>query len=157
MSTSDKTSTLPDFSDSAERFNEEDFARAFVAALVVLEIKSIQPKEPRQRRALNAVWEYLRDQVEKERPEKKDPHWFRTIVRIRNRLNPGQTGAHDHFETALRDLQLSLTESPNPYYEDIEFTVSIPYAGSILENLDPTARMLAQDAARTFYQSLSST
>ena len=125
------------------------FAKGFVAALVELEQSSIQPKSPEHLRALNEVHRFIAKQVELAR-DKQPRNWFKDVVRLRNSLSPGQTGAFDQFETALRDLQLSFTESPNPNYEDIIFTVSKPFASSSLEAFEPRERDLIRKAAGVF-------
>jgi hypothetical protein len=79
-----------------------------------------------------------------------DRDWAKKVVRIRNRMSPGQSGAFDQLETALRDLQLSITESPNPSYEDISFTASKPFAISLLNQLEESERELVREAARIF-------
>lgn len=132
-------------------FEFDEFAKAFVAALVQAERRSLQPKDPTQRRAFYKVWKFIGQQAEEARSD--NPDWLRTVVRIRNRMSPGQSGAFDQFETALRDLQLSLTESPNPSYEDITFTVSKPFANSVLNRLSKVERELVSKAAEVFLSS----
>ena len=88
----------------------EKFAKGFVAALVELDQTSIQPKSPEHRRALNQLYKFIAEQVELARDKPLMRNWFKDVVRLRNSLSPGQTGAFDQFETALRDLQLSFTE-----------------------------------------------
>jgi hypothetical protein len=134
-------------------FEFDEFTRAFVAALVQAERSSIQPKNPVQRRAFYRVWKVIGKQVDDARNSPKKRDWLRTVVRIRNRMSPGQSGAFDQFETALRDLQLSLTESPNPSYEDISFTLSKPFANSVLNELAPKERALVRKAADVFLTS----
>src|SRR5271165_5192581 len=96
----------------------ESFARGFVAALVEEDRTSIQPKRPGHRIAFHKVYDYLREEAHRAHSS-GDRDWLKQVVRLRNRLMPGITGSFDQFETALRDLQLSFTESPNVYYEDI--------------------------------------
>ena len=128
----------------------ERFAKGFVAALVEQEQTSIQPKSPEHLRALNEVYNFIASEVERARDKPEMRSWFRDVVRLRNSLSPGQTGAFDQFETALRDLQLSFTESPNPNYEDIVFTVSKPFALSSLNAFNPNERELVRKAAKVF-------
>ncbi|MDE2227740.1 MAG: hypothetical protein KGL11_01690 [Alphaproteobacteria bacterium] len=127
----------------------EAFARGFIAALVAENRTSIQPKRPEQRRAFYRIYEFLGTEACKAE-QQHDKKWLREVVRLRNRLAPGPTGAFDQFETALRDLQLSFTESPNPYYEDIVFTVSEPFARSTLERMSDRERGLVMQAAQLF-------
>lgn len=130
----------------------EDFARGFVAGLVDANVTSIQPKSPAQRRGLHRVHQLVRDEVQKLGIAQRND-WLRTVVQIRNGMAPGQTGAFDQFETALRDLQLSVTESPNPSYEDIRFPISAPFAKSVLKRLKPNERDLVQRAVGEFLES----
>jgi hypothetical protein len=131
-------------------FEFDEFTRGFVAALVEAERHSIQPKNPIQRRAFYKVWRLIGERAEQARGSTAKQEWLRKVVRIRNRMSPGQSGAFDQFETALRDLQLSLTESPNPNYEDITFTVSKPFANSVLSKLNRAERALVREAAEVF-------
>jgi hypothetical protein len=127
----------------------ESFTRGLIAALVEGSRSSIQPKRPEDRRGFYKIHEYLDEEVRRAR-EGDDREWMKQIVRLRNRLMPGPTGAFDQFETAFRDLQLSFTESPNVYYEDIEFTISKPFATSTLESMDNRERELVKNAAKAF-------
>ena len=140
-------------------FEFEDFTRGFVAALVEAERSSIQPKNPTQRRAFYRVWALIGEKAAKARTEaigSNETEWLKAVVRIRNKMSPGQSGAFDQFETALRDLQLSITESPNPSYEDISFTASKPFANSVLEQLSNSERELVLEAAHLFISDLTS-
>jgi hypothetical protein len=127
----------------------QNFARGLVAALVEKKATSIQPKRPEHRHGFYKIREFLDAEVDKAK-KSEDTEWLKQVVRLRNRLTPGPTGSFDNFETALRDLQLSATESPNVYYEDIEFTISKPFAESTLKTLDPRERELVQNAASAF-------
>ena len=128
----------------------DQFAKGFVAALVELDQSSIQPKSPEHLRALNELYHFISQAVEQARGPSDSREWLRDLVRLRNSLVPGQTGAFDQLETALRDLQLSFTESPNPNYEDIVFTVSKPFARSALETFGNKERELVRSAAKIF-------
>jgi hypothetical protein len=131
-----------------------DFARGFIAYLINQDRFSIQPKDPAQRDAILKMWIHLKHETEKAR-ENNDLDWLKQLVRLRNSLAPGNTGAFDEFETALRNLQLSLTESPNPYYEHIVFTASKPFARSALEKFTARERSLVENAAQIFTSSIS--
>jgi hypothetical protein len=127
----------------------ERFTRGFVAALVERNQPSIQPKRPEHVRGFYKMRELLDAEVARAR-DGTDREWLQQVVRLRNRLSPGPTGSFDQFETALRDLQLSFTESPNVYYEDIEFTLSKPFANSTLSKLADRERSLVNNAAAAF-------
>jgi hypothetical protein len=129
----------------------KEFTRGIVASLVEADVRSIQPKRAEQRKALRQVWQFLSKETERVRRSRtRDETWLRQVIRLRNAMSPGPTGAFDQFETALRDLQLSFTESPNPSYEDVDFTVSKPFAKSRLEQFDARSRVLIRKAADFF-------
>ena len=130
------------------------FTRGFVAALVEGSQPSIQPKRPEHVRGFYKIRALLESEVERAK-QSDDRVWLQQVVRLRNRLAPGPTGSFDQFETALRDLQLSLTESPNISYEDIEFTISKPYATCALRALGDRERELIQKAAKEFVSALA--
>lgn len=136
--------------------NIEAFAKGLIAALVSADVDSIQPKAPEHRRALRKVHKLLQDEVTSLKSGGHDRDWLKQVVRVRNSLEPGPTGAFDQFETALRDLQLTFTECPNPYYEDIDFTVTKPFASSTLAAMPPREQDLVTRAAKIFVESTSS-
>ncbi|MBC2806137.1 hypothetical protein GFL38_24315 [Rhizobium leguminosarum bv. viciae] len=137
-------------------FEARDFARGFVAALIELGNPSIQPKNPEHRLGLYRVWKYLEESAESARKDDFSRNWYKALVRIRNRVSPGVTGSFDQFQTDLRDLQLSLTESPNPSYEEISFNASEPFARSLLGHLKHEESELVRKAAQLFLESASS-
>jgi hypothetical protein len=131
------------------RIDLEQFTRGFVAALVDKDQPSIQPKRPEHVRGFYKVRELLQKEVDRAQSG-NDREWLQQLVRLRNRLSPGPTGSFDQLETALRDLQHSFTESPNVYYEDIEFTISKPFAESTLSTFGERERSLVKAAASVF-------
>lgn len=126
-----------------------DFTRGFVAALVMAGESSLQPMNPSHRRGLYRVYEYLDEQATRASADNMRDQ-FKALVRIRNRIAPGPTGAFDQFQTDLRDLQLSLTESPNPSYEDISFSLSQPFARSLLGRLGASNARIVEVAVEKF-------
>ena len=131
-----------------------DFTRGFIAALVMAGSSSLQPMNPAHRRGLYRVFQYIEDRTSKARQDGVRDQ-FKALVRIRNRIAPGQTGAFDQLQTDLRDLQLSLTESPNPSYEDISFSLSKPFARSLLQQLGTEKCGIVTEAARLFREDVS--
>lgn len=127
------------------------FARGFVARLIASGVSAIQPHASEDRRGFQAVVDYLDEQIRarRDRPD-LDRASYMQLVRLRNELKASNSGAFDAFETALRDLQLSLTSSPNAFYEEIEFNVSRPYALSLLGELPEFERELVAGAAEVF-------
>lgn len=135
----------------------KEFTRGMVASLVTANVGSIQPKRPDQRKALRAVWQHISKETERARKSHtQDVDWLKQLIRLRNGMAPGITGTFDQFETALRDLQLSFTQSPNPSYEDVDFTVSKPFARSRLARFDQRARKLVDDATTIFLENSAS-
>lgn len=132
-----------------------DFTRGFVAALVVAGEASLQPMNPAHRQGLYRVYRYI-DKEANRANASGIREQFKALVRIRNRIAPGQTGAFDQFQTDLRDLQLSLTESPNPSYEDISFSLSQPFARSLLDQLGAANMSLVEAAVSCFLRDGSS-
>ena len=128
-----------------------DFTRGFIAALVVRGFSSLQPMSPTHRRGLYRVFQYIAACAAEARHE-GGREQFKALVRIRNRIAPGQAGAFDQFQTDLRDLQLSLTESPNPSYEDISFSLTKPFASSLLDQLGEGRSRIVTEAARLFLE-----
>src|SRR5258706_353039 len=107
-----------------------DFTQGFVAKLVDSGETAIHPKAPEDRIAILSVIEAIEDElktVARGDSPSTDP-WYRALVTLRNELKPSNSGAFDSFETALRNLQLSFTSCPNPFYEEIAFSVTKPYA-----------------------------
>jgi hypothetical protein len=128
------------------------FARGFVARLITSGISAIQPHAPEDRRGFQAVVDFLDNEIKRLRgaAANVDRGAYMQLVRMRNELKASNSGAFDAFETALRDLQLSLTSSPNAFYEEIEFNVSKPYAESLVGELPPFQRDLVSGAAEAF-------
>jgi hypothetical protein len=133
----------------------DKFAKGFVAAMVELKQFSIEPKSPSHLRGFWALHELLAEEVERARDDPNKREWFKDTVRLRNSLVSGPTGSFDQFESALRDLQSSVTESPNPNYASLEFTASPPFASSLLDGLEEDERILARAAAMVFVKSQS--
>lgn len=130
------------------------FTKSFIAYLVALGETAIYPKSPRDRRGFQSVVDTLEEEIARIRssgsPEEKN--LYRHLVRLRNELQASSTGAFDAFETALRNLQLNFTNSPNPFYEEISFTVSVPFAKAILEELPGAQRAIVKKVGEQFKQ-----
>lgn len=137
-----------------KRFEVEEFVRGFTAVLVTKDVTTIRPKHVEDLRALHEMWRYLRNEVEAVRKRATDKALLQDLVLIRNALAPGPTGAHDQFESLLRDLQFSSTESPNPHYDDIELTTSKPFARSTLEQMDVFRARITEAAAKVYLEAI---
>src|SRR6266849_4417099 len=116
-----------------------DFAQGFVAKLVESGETAIHPKAPEDRYALRQVVDAVEGELRSAKRDgsREEAEWYRTLVLLRNELKPSNSGTFDSFETALRNLQLSFTSCPNPFYEEIAFSVSKTYAKAVIgEYLD---------------------
>jgi NifB/MoaA-like Fe-S oxidoreductase len=131
------------------------FARGFIATLAMHNLFSIQPKNPAQIRAFHEIRNVFDAEVEKLRASETETDWLYEIAELRNRLSPSTSGHFDQLETAFRDLQLSLTESPNLSYEDIDFTISLPFAQTTLERFSTRERELIEQAVGAYLKNIA--
>lgn len=131
-----------------------DFARGFVASLVCQGADAIQPKSPSDRQGFRRVLETLDQEIarlrEKGGSAGEQRALYRALVTLKAQFSPSNSGTYDSFEAALRNLQMSLTACPNPFYEDIEFTVSDAFANSILGEFPDKEREVISAAAAAF-------
>jgi hypothetical protein len=131
-----------------------EFARGFVALLISSDRTAIEPQNPRDREGFYRVYELVQQELtELKEANRRDTRWYEGLVDIRNALKPSNNGAFDGIERLLRDLQLSMTSCPNPYYEEIALTVSKPYAQSVLKKFPDNARQLVEKAGQAFLSS----
>ena len=129
----------------------ETFVRGFVAGLIDADATAIRPGRSEHRHGFKQVLDILDQEVERSQTSKRDDQgWYKQVVRLRNGLRPSNSGTFDNFEMALRDLQLSLTNCPNPFYEEIAFSVSKPYAQSIFNDMPDPQRNLVARAVEAF-------
>jgi hypothetical protein len=140
-----------------EAFNKltiASFTKAFVARLIELGETAIYPKSDADRRGFAVVIEALNNEIDRLRSsnEDEDRILYRSLVVLRNQLQASSTGAYDAFETALRNLQLSFTNSPNPFYDEIAFTISRPFAKTIFSEVPSRQQKLVADLAEKFRQ-----
>ncbi len=118
-------------------FDAEDFVRGFIAALIVAPYPPTQTKKSEITQAFHKVHKYLGDSVQQAR-ESGDREWLKQIVRLRNRLSPGQTGAFDRLETALRVLYYTVVVKSS--------------AESYLNTLSERERNLVAESATIFLE-----
>ncbi len=139
---------------SADVLTVASFTRGLIASLVALGETAIYPKSPRDRRGFQSIVEILESEISRVKSSKseEEQELYRPLIRLRNELQASSTGAFDAFETALRNLQLNFTNCPNPFYEEIAFTVSVPFARSILAELPDSQRQLVEKAGSQFKQ-----
>lgn len=127
------------------------FAEGFVAKLVAHGQTAIHPKAPEDRIGLKEVVQILEKEINALAASSgTDRAWYRALVTLRNELSPSMSGAYDGFESALRNLQLSFTSSPNPFYEEIAFNITKPFAEAVVSEFTPRQRELIARAAEAF-------
>lgn len=124
------------------------FLRGLVAYLVQKGVTSTRPRSPEDRKRFLALIEKLNEIVASAPRDNLEE--FRALVRLRNELLPSNTGALDGMETALRNMQLSLTSAPNPFYEEISFDIPQPLAASLFDQLVPADRDLVIQAGEAY-------
>lgn len=150
-----QTDTQPD--DTTQiALDTERFMRGFVAKLLQLDESALQPRNLEDRLGFRRVLDVLEEEIAKLRRKGRPSRLYVDLVRLRNNLSPSNVGAFDNFETALRDLQLSATDCPNPFYDEIVFTVSRPNAEATLAELPEEYRLLIEKAAKAFVNEKSS-
>ena len=125
-----------------------DFFRGFIAFLVKNGVTSISPHSQEDRRRFMQLFEELNAIVD-DTPQ-EDRQRYRCLVRLRNELVPSNTGALDGIETAFRNLQLSLTSSPNPFYDEIAFDLPPAHAESLFQGLSEADQKVVSRAAGAF-------
>lgn len=133
------------------------FAEGFVAKLITSGTSYVQPHSFTDRKGFQKVAETIDQSVNELRIDPNQNRvLYRQLVRLRNDLQSSNAGSFDVFETALRNLQASLTASPNPYYEEISFNASPSYAQSLLDRLNQTQQELVNKAVIAFLKARSS-
>lgn len=130
--------------------NLQAFARAFIAGLVANDRPAISPQNPSDRRGFAGVVHVLDESVADLKKKGESPRLILEIARIANGLRPSNSGAFDGFEAALRSMQLTLASCPNPFYEDIVFSVPKTYAQATVDNLPKAQQELVKKAVDAF-------
>lgn len=133
-------------------FDSGTFAKGFVARLITEGASAIVPRRRADRLGFQRVLGILDERIALAREQPLQRDWYKQLVRLRNELSPSNNGAFDNFESALRDLQLSLTSSPNPFYEEILFSVSAPFAHAIFEELEEGPKDIVNRSAEAFLE-----
>jgi recombinational DNA repair ATPase RecF len=125
------------------------FLRGLVAYLVQQGVTSIRPRSPEDRKRFLALLNELNEAVAK--ASRENLRAYRSLVRLRNELLPSNTGALDGIETALRNMQLSLTSAPNPFYDEIAFDIPPAHAESVFGQLEQADRELISQVGRAYH------
>lgn len=136
-----------------DQLSVTEFVQGFVAQLIEADAVALRPKSEQDREGFGRVVDTLNSEIARLRrasPKGEDLDWYRSLVLLRNELQASSSGAFDGFERALRNLQLSFTNSPNPFYEEIAFSVSKPFASAVFDDLPHRAQELAKRAAVEF-------
>jgi hypothetical protein len=133
-------------------FDTHDFMKGFVAGLVLKNRLSLRPQSPSDRRGFAKVVRKLDQKIDQLEHENKNPELVDQLVQIANELRTSNTGGYEGFETALRSLQLTFASCPNPFYEEIAFSVPIPYAEATIDSLPAPQRDLVKELVVEFLQ-----
>ena len=112
------------------------FIKAFIAALVTRDFVELRPHEPATRRGFGAVVDELDREADRLYGTGGGNAAARRLTRLSNALRASNTGAYDGFESALRQVQLTFTSSPNPDYDEIAFSVPKLYASAVIAQLE---------------------
>lgn len=131
----------------------EDFTQGFVAKLVELDVTAIYPNETEDRAALRCVISVLEDEIRSVRPESSptEEAWYQSLVVLRNKLRPGNSGCFSSFESALRSLRLSFTNHRcEAFRSGVTFSVTKPYASAVVKEYPQRQRHLIECTALIF-------
>lgn len=131
-------------------FDTQTFMKGFVAGLVLRDRFSVRPYSPDDRRGFAQVIRLLDQRIGELEKRGEDPKVLRQLVRIANDLRESNTGGYEGFETALRALQLTFASCPNPFYEEITFSVPKPYAKTTVEDLPAVQQRIVNEVAEAF-------
>jgi hypothetical protein len=131
-------------------FDTLAFMKGFVARLVLRNRASVRPSSPSDRRGFAEAIRLLDQKIEDLEKRGEEPKVIRQFVRIANDLRASNSGGYEGFEAALRGLQLTFASCPNPFYEEIAFSVPRPYAEATVENLPDVQRKIVDDVADAF-------
>lgn len=110
------------------------FARGFVAKLIASGVSAIRPHAREDRRGFQAVVDLLNKEIDDAGTSQGDRDRYMALVRLRNSLQASNIGAFDS----------------NPFYEEIVFTVSKPYAQALFGELPDFERDIIGKAADAF-------
>lgn len=125
-----------------------EFCSALICQLVSAGTDVIHPRHAGDIRGFHAILKSLDSFLDS--PGEDTDQW-RQLLRIRNRISPGNTGAFDRFEDIFRDLQTSLVWLP--CYGGFVFSVPEPFAKSLIEELAPFDRQVIEASATAFLNS----
>jgi hypothetical protein len=140
-------------SGSDHRIDIHAFAKGFVAGLVARDVNAVYPEEDRDRRGFDSVIRLLDAKVDELKTDATSRGLAHDVVRIANELRPSNTGSFEGFESALRALQLTFATCPNPWYDEIAFSIPKTYALETINSLPAFYRSLIEAAAQEFVQS----
>ena len=142
-------------SESDRKIDTRLFARAFVAGLAQRNYQEVRPNDSRDRRGFYDVVSVLDRWIDDLEERQFDRSAIRQLVRISNDLRPSNSGGFEGFESALRALQTTLSGSPNPSYDEIEFTVTRGRAELVMEELSDWQRQLVEEAINAYLRQTS--
>jgi hypothetical protein len=124
----------------------DQFAEAFIAALVDRGIVSIDPNSEATNLGISRVHNLLA-QLASSAEALEERRW---LTRVKNIIAPSNIGTNDYFLAALRSCQLGFAASPNPRYSEIALKLSKPHARHFLSKLQNSLQTTAFAAADAF-------
>ena len=128
----------------------EQFIKAFIAELVLNDIKAIPPRDIGVRRGLKLVVDKIDERVETIMREGKGISAARPWIDTGNQLRLSPTGSVENWERAFRAAQLTFVQVGNPSYEIVTFAIDKPRAESEMASLDPEQGAFVRQIADVF-------
>lgn len=142
---------------NTDSFDRSDFITALISALILRQTVQISLENPKDKMGIRRMKDALDQAVENCRESRiGNEAWFRSLVRLRNVFVPGEQNYHERLERALRNLQSSYVEHPNPDYKYIRFQISPPNAQGIVDSLPTNQRKIVDEVADAFLESSAS-
>ena len=132
------------------------FMDYFIAALVLRGKDHVHLRRERaaeERRRLYVLYKYLDELVEAADQSNKD--WYYFIVRLRNKLSPGNIGSFDGFFGELLRKTLTLVSFDLPFCDYYKIGLGHTWARSCLAHAEPAMHELAEKAADVYMLDLA--
>lgn len=126
--------------------------KAFIAELVLNDIKAIPPRSNEVRRGLKSVVEKIDRYVEDLLNRGVSISEARPWIEAGNQLRLSPTGGVENWERAFRSAQLTFTQIGNPSYEIVTFIIDKPRAESELKSLDQEQSAFVHEMANAYVE-----
>ena len=129
----------------------DQFIEAFAAKLVASGEHSIKLNRGDVRDRLFSVYQRLNNFIDTIKSQAEaDEDFLDSLINIRNIFKPSPIGAFDNLEAILRYKQDTLTEHPNPYYQDIVIKIPLEDAKSVLDRLTSSEKLVLDAAIGSY-------